>query len=125
MGDPPEDVGRLETRRRGGNRPRIWAVVRRIPRGKVASYGQVALWAGLPHGARQVGYALHDLPEGSGLPWHRVLNAQGRVSVHPDPVSSQLQRALLESEGVVFDARGRVDLGRWGWRPRPQKGRAP
>jgi methylated-DNA-protein-cysteine methyltransferase related protein len=95
----------------------IYAVVRRIPRGRVASYGQVAAVAGLSNAARQVGYALHALPTGSAVPWHRVLNARGSVSL---PGHHGLtQRLLLVREGVRFDARSRVDLARFGWRPRP------
>ena len=65
---------------KAGIRERIYAIVRRIPRGRIASYGQVARLAGLPGHARQVGYALHALPEDSGIPWHRVINARGRTS---------------------------------------------
>ena len=101
-----------------GIRERIYAVVRRIPRGRVASYGQVAQLAGLPGHARQVGYALHALPEGSGVPWHRVINAQGRVSPRSEPGWDGLQRQLLEREGVHFDASGRTTLARYQWRPR-------
>jgi methylated-DNA-protein-cysteine methyltransferase-like protein len=97
---------------------RFYAVVGAIPRGRVATYGQVAAVAGSPGRARQVGYALHALPEGTRVPWQRVVNSQGRVSARAEPVHEERQRALLESEGVVFDARGRIDLVRWGWRPR-------
>lgn len=97
---------------------RIYAVVRRIPRGRVATYGQVAALAGLPGHARQVGYALHALEDGSGLPWQRVINSRGEVSPRADPFFEPLQRALLEAEGVVFDSRGRVDLRRYRWEPR-------
>jgi len=93
----------------------IYSVVRRIPRGKVASYGQVAAVAGLTNAARQVGYALHALPAGSAVPWHRVLNAQGAVSLRDHHALTQ--RMLLAREGVRFDARGRVDLARLGWTP--------
>ena len=99
-------------------RARIYAVVRRIPRGRVATYGQVARLAGLSGHARQVGYALHALPDGSAGPWHRVINAQGRVSARRDPGSDDLQRQLLEREGIHFDERGRADLGCFQWRPR-------
>jgi methylated-DNA-protein-cysteine methyltransferase related protein len=102
---------------------RIYAVVRRIPRGRVATYGQVAALADLPGHARQVGYALHALPEASGVPWHRVLNAQGRVSLRATPGWDGLQRALLEREGVAFDTSGRTDLSRYQWRPRMRKAR--
>jgi methylated-DNA-protein-cysteine methyltransferase-like protein len=94
----------------------IYAVVRRIPRGRVASYGQVAAVTGLANAARQVGYALHALPAGSTVPWHRVLSARGSVSL---PGHHGLtQRILLSQEGVQFDARARVDLTRFGWKPR-------
>lgn len=97
---------------------RIYEVVRRIPRGRVATYGQVAELAGLPAQARQVGYALHAWTDGRPLPWQRVLNARGEVSPRSEPGGDHLQRALLEAEGVRFDARGRVDLARYRWRPR-------
>ena len=97
---------------------RIYAVVRRIPRGRVATYGQVAALAGLPGHARQVGYALHALAHGTRLPWHRVINAQGEVSRRRRPGDELSQRRLLEREGVRFDARGRVALARLGWCPR-------
>ncbi len=94
---------------------RIYAVVRRVPRGRVATYGQVALLAGLANGARQAGYALHALPPHSAVPWHRVLGASGRISLR-EPAGRVTQQLLLEGEGVRFDAAGRVDLRRFGWR---------
>lgn len=97
---------------------KLYAVIRRIPRGRVASYGQIALLAGFPGRARQVGYALHALPAGSGVPWQRVLNSKGEVSLPPSEGSGGLQRALLEKEGVKFDAWGRVNLEEFGWKPR-------
>lgn len=97
---------------------RIYSVVRRIPRGRVATYGQVAIVAGLPRQPRLVGYAMHALPNGTDVPWHRVINAQGRVSPRSgDGAGSLRQRALLEAEGVRFDAAGRVSLTRHGWKP--------
>jgi methylated-DNA-protein-cysteine methyltransferase-like protein len=104
---------------------RIWAVVRRIPRGRVATYGQVAALAGLPGHARLAGYALYAAPEGA-LPWHRVVNAEGRLSLaRKNPSGGLTQRLRLLREGVLFDARGRVDLDRHRWDPRPgrRKGR--
>jgi len=96
---------------------RIWAVVRRIPAGRVATYGQVARIARLGGAARLVGYALHALPDSKhGVPWQRVLNAQGRVSVRGFAGAEQVQRRLLEREGVRFDKRDRVDLQRYGWK---------
>lgn len=92
---------------------RIHAVVRDIPPGQVATYGQVAAAAGFPGRARQVGYALHSLSPGHAVPWQRVVNAQGRISLGGE--SGAHQRALLEGEGVEFDARGRIDLRRFGW----------
>lgn len=97
---------------------RIYAVVRRIPRGRVATYGQVAQLAGLPGHARQVGYALHAMATERPVPWHRVMNARGEVSVRSEPGGDSAQRAFLEREGVVFDRSGRVDLARYQWRPR-------
>ena len=101
-----------------GRNERVYAVVRRIPRGRVATYGQVAELAGLGRHARQVGYALHALDESSRVPWHRVLNAAGRVSARAEGGAERLQRELLRAEGVRFDASGRVDLTRFRWRPR-------
>ena len=96
---------------------RIRAVVRRIPRGRVATYGQVAALAGYAHAPRLAGYAMYALPAGSPLPWHRVVGAQGRLSLAKlDPASAITQRLRLEREGVAFDARGRVVLERFRWR---------
>ncbi len=93
---------------------RIWRVVASIPPGTVATYGQVAELADLPRGARHVGRTLATLPTGSRLPWHRVINAAGRSSL--TGAAGRRQRALLRDEGVVVN-RGRVDLGRFRWRP--------
>ena len=96
-------------------RTRIYAAVKRIPRGRVATYGQIATIAGLDGHARQVGYALHDLPGGSDIPWHRVINARGEISPRSAGDSHELQRMLLEAEGVEFDLAGRVSLNRYRW----------
>ena len=93
----------------------VYAVVRRIPRGKVATYGQVARLAGLGGDARQVGYALHALPARSRVPWHRVINSRGGISLHPRDGGDVTQRLMLEKEGVRFNAGGRTDLKRFGW----------
>ncbi len=94
------------------SRVRIYAAVRRIPSGRVATYGSVAAKAGLPGHARQVGYALAALEDGTDVPWHRVINARREISPRSgDRTVERLQRALLEAEGVVFDACGRVDVG--------------
>lgn len=94
----------------------VWRVVRRIPRGRVATYGQIAAILGQPRGARAVGMALGALRPGvaDDVPWQRVINAAGRCS-HRDGFMAGVQRDLLEREGVVFDARGHVDLGRVRW----------
>jgi methylated-DNA-protein-cysteine methyltransferase-like protein len=97
---------------------RIYAIVRRIPRGRVATYGQVAELAGMPGHARQVGYALSALDDDDSVPWHRVVNAQGRISERGFTGCAGAQRGLLEAEGVAFDAGGRIDLQRRRWRPR-------
>jgi methylated-DNA-protein-cysteine methyltransferase related protein len=116
---------------RGGEQPesvyaRIYRVVRRIPKGRVCSYGRIASLAGNPGAARQVGYALHALPEHTAVPWHRVVNAAGRISLRRGGGGAGLeQRFRLEAEGVVFDQAGRVSLERYGWtggrtRPAPR-----
>lgn len=99
----------------------IYAVVRRIPRGRVATYGQVAELAGLPGHARQIGYAMAALPSGTAIPWHRVINAAGMVSRRKYPGEELSQRQLLEREGVRFDTRGRVDLKKVRWRPKSRR----
>lgn len=109
----------------GGTYQRIYRVVQRIPKGRVATYGQVAQLAGIGGHARQVGYALHALPDGSDVPWHRVVNARGTISRRADPGSDRLQELLLAAEGIEFDARGRIALERFRWRPRHQTRSAP
>lgn len=94
---------------------RIYAVVSRIPRGRVATYGQIATLAGLPGHARQVGYALHALEDGSDVPWHRVINAQGRISPRAEPGWDDVQRQLLQREGIDFDDNGKVPLASFRW----------
>ncbi len=100
------------------DREAIYAVIRRIPHGKVATYGQIAALAGLPRRARLVGKALRETPDGLDIPWQRVINAGGRVSPRGGlGVEEGFQRHLLEEEGVVFSASGRIDLERFGWDP--------
>jgi methylated-DNA-protein-cysteine methyltransferase-like protein len=116
----PDALNRPGRMRRAasGTHARILAVVRRIPRGRVATYGQVAALAGLAGRPRLAGYALHALPAGSPLPWHRVLGAGGRLTlVKLDPAAALTQRLRLEREGVRFDARGHVDMEACAWRP--------
>ena len=99
---------------------RIYAIVRRIPRGKVATYGQVARLAGLADAARQVGYALHALGGASAVPWHRVINSTGRISLPPEAGGLEQRFRLLE-EGIMVDAAGRIPLRRHQWRPESRR----
>ena len=92
----------------------IWQLVRKIPHGKVATYGQIARLAGIEGHARFVGYALHGLPQKSGIPWHRVINSQGRISLSGVPAKHQ--RRLLEIEKVVFSPAGKIDLKQFQWK---------
>ena len=96
---------------------RVWTVVRRIPGGKVATYGQIAAILENPRAARTVGWALHALPDGTDVPWQRVINSKGRISIDCFEHDPNLQRILLEQEGVVFDHKGYVDLTVYQWRP--------
>ena len=101
----------------------IYAVIRAIPEGRVATYGQVATLAGMAGRARQVGQALRRCGPDSTVPWQRVVNSQGRVSQrrHSGGEGSEpLQRAMLEAEGVEFTRTGRIDLERYRWDPGPE-----
>lgn len=89
----------------------------RIPRGKVATYGQIAALAGSPRGARQVVWILHSSSDKDELPWHRVINAKGQIGL-PRGSGFELQKALLEQEGVIFDRTDTIDLKRFGWKPK-------
>lgn len=91
----------------------VWAVVQGIPEGCVLNYGEVARLAGSPRRARMVGRALARAPKTMGLPWHRVVNAQGRISFPEGSPAATRQRRLLEDEGVVFEG-GQIDLERHG-----------
>src|ERR1700754_3500933 len=94
----------------------ICAVIRRIPKGWVATYGQVAALAGLPRRARLVGHVLQHLDSVTDIPWHRVVNAKGEVSYSPSRNGGDvLQQRLLEKEGVEFDGKNRFDLERFRW----------
>lgn len=94
---------------------KVYEQVRRIPDGRVTTYGHIAALAGNPRAARTVGWALHALPHDTDVPWHRVLNARGGISISKVGLPPELQRALLEEEGVEFRADGTADLDRWGW----------
>ena len=94
---------------------RIYAIVRQIPRGKVATYGMIAVMAGNPRWARVVGYALHSNPEPGVIPCHRVVNRFGGTAPAFAFGGADRQRALLEAEGVTFNTDGNVDLVRFLW----------
>jgi methylated-DNA-protein-cysteine methyltransferase-like protein len=96
---------------------RIWQVVALIPAGKVATYGDVASHAGMPGAARRVGAALRGLPQDTRIPWHRVINAQGRIALPQGSSSRYTQRERLEAEGIVFRSNQRLDLGKYRWHP--------
>jgi len=98
-----------------GRNARVYAIVRRIPKGRVATYGEIATLAGLDGMPRQVGYALHGLPPRSTVPWHRVVNARGEISPRKVPGPELDQRLRLEMEGICFDNRGRMSLRTFGW----------
>lgn len=99
------------------SRARIYAVIRRVPRGKVSTYGDIAKIAGYPGHARQVGYALHALGSHAPIPWHRVINSSGRISLPPEEGGAE-QRLRLVAEGVMVQAGGRVKLTEYRWAPR-------
>jgi methylated-DNA-protein-cysteine methyltransferase-like protein len=95
----------------------IQRIVSLIPRGRVATYGQIAELARIPGQARRVGYALSALPEGSPIPWHRVVNAKGEISLRSQGGAETLQKRLLENEGIRFE-KGKLSLDRYQWRPK-------
>ncbi len=97
----------------------VWSIVRKIPKGRVSTYGRIAAICGMPGRSRLVGYALHALPPGTTVPWQRVINAGGRISFPASSEAYRTQKRLLEKEGVIFK-KGRTDLVRFGW-PRSPK----
>jgi methylated-DNA-protein-cysteine methyltransferase-like protein len=102
-----------------GLRQRVYALVRRVPAGRVVTYGQVAALVGAPRAARAVGQAMRICP--AGIPWHRVVNGRGTISRRGDGSGALGQRLLLEAEGIRF-ARGRIDLARHRWSTRARSG---
>ncbi len=100
----------------------VYRVVKRIPKGKITTYGQIAKIVGRCT-ARMVGYALAALPYGMGVPWHRVINSKGEISPRARGDGALRQRKLLEKEGIRFDRRGRVDLKKIRWKPEKEKRR--
>lgn len=95
---------------------RIWETIQDIPAGCVANYGQIAEIAGIPRGARQVGYALRHTPDGLELPWHRVVQSSGKSAFDPNSRAFRMQRDRLANEGVVM-LKGRVNMSRYRWEP--------
>jgi methylated-DNA-protein-cysteine methyltransferase-like protein len=93
---------------------RVYSIVRQIPEGRVATYGQIARLLGTPHWARQVGYALAALRDDQ-IPWHRVVNAKGGISPRGKSGYEELQRVMLENEGIVFDEKGFIPLKQFQW----------
>jgi methylated-DNA-protein-cysteine methyltransferase related protein len=98
---------------------RIWTTIERIPRGRVATYGQIAEIAGYARRPRLTAQALRHVPEDRPIPWFRVINAQGRIAIPAGSRGHREQRRRLEAEGVAFE-RDRVDLARYRWRPRSE-----
>jgi methylated-DNA-protein-cysteine methyltransferase-like protein len=95
---------------------RVKIAIKRIPKGKVATYGQIAACAGNPRAARQVVRVLHSSSQKDKLPWHRVINREGRISLKPNQ-GYEIQRALLLKEGITFDKNDTIDLNRFLWQP--------
>ncbi len=113
-------LGRRKTDR-GQRNPlyeQIYDLVRQIPMGQVATYGQIAALLGRPRHARQIGYALFRVAPDADVPWHRVVNAKGEISQSPQRRGSDdLQRVLLEQEDVIFSTTHRIDLRQYQWQP--------
>jgi methylated-DNA-protein-cysteine methyltransferase related protein len=100
----------------------VYRLIKKIPRGRVTTYGELARALRLPGGARAVGYAMAATPSGRGIPWHRVIGAGGRIRV-PEPYASK-QRKMLETEGVVLVG-GVIDMKTYGWSPAKRKASRP
>jgi methylated-DNA-protein-cysteine methyltransferase-like protein len=98
----------------------VYALVRQVPAGRVVSYGQIAAALGDPRRARVVGWAMRACPD--DVPWHRVVNSRGGLSLGPAHGGVNLQRALLEDEGIEFDAGEHIDLRVYGWQPPAREG---
>jgi methylated-DNA-protein-cysteine methyltransferase-like protein len=108
------DFNHMTKHKRNANQ-RIWQVIAAIPKGRVTTYGAVAQKAGMSRAARRVGLALRGLPSNTSIPWHRVVNAQGRISQPEGSASHNLQRERLVNEGVAFKTNGRISLRQFGW----------
>jgi methylated-DNA-protein-cysteine methyltransferase-like protein len=115
MGTALKGNGQYMTNYEPDTNYRIWQVVAAIPEGRVSTYGGVAQKAGLSRAARRVGHALRGLPANTRIPWHRVVNAQGRISLPEGSAPHHTQRDRLENEGVPFRKNGTIDLRQYGW----------
>ena len=96
---------------------RIYTLVRQIPTGRVSTYGQIAHRIGCS--ARQVGYAMAVTPKEEGIPWHRVVNSRGSISLRSNGLTDKRQRHFLEQEGILFSIKGVIDLDLYGWKGEP------
>lgn len=121
MSDKQDSAQRSGTAGTQNRREALYLTLAQVPAGKVVSYGQLAELAGLGRAARWVGSALAQLPEGTSLPWHRVLGAGGRLSLPAGSPAGDEQRARLRAEGLLIDG-NRVDIRRHGWRPMEHSG---
>jgi len=99
------------------NRNMVYSMTSRIPEGRIATYGQIAKLIGFPRHARQIGFALSTLKNGSSVPWHRVINAKGKISPRGLEGCDDYQRLLLEEEGVIFDVNDCISLKQFQWKP--------
>lgn len=103
---------------------KVLSLIKQIPRGRVATYGQIAALAGKPHGARGVGWILNSCTKSHGLPWQRVINSKGKISFPKSTREYRDQRALLLKEKVRFDEDGSVSLDKYGWKKKARASRA-
>ncbi|EQA35617.1 methylated-DNA--[protein]-cysteine S-methyltransferase, TIGR00589 family [Leptospira inadai serovar Lyme str. 10] len=95
----------------------VYKITKRVPRGRITSYGRIAVLLGKPRAARAVGYALNAIPKDreQKIPWQRVINSQGKISFRGDSHRAILQRKILQSEGIEFDQNDRTDFRKFGW----------
>ena len=97
----------------------VMSWTKKIPKGKVASYGQIARLAGKPNGARGVGWILNSSAEAHNLPWQRVINSKGKISFPKKTDEYKLQKSLLKSEGIIFLEDDSIDFDKFGWKKEP------
>jgi len=107
----------VANKQKNGFFEQVYSIVAKIPNGKVASYGQIATLLNAPRAARTVGWALNSLPQNLDIPWHRVINSQGKISYNCRGYEADLQRNLLEAEGIIFDLSGKTDMEKFQWKP--------